>query len=313
MSFGFASEIQSCSAIPLREVEFVEDGFQHHFLKACKGPDERLCLSHDTTFLEIKRYLSSYGLPENVFLYCEFGWSVYFNTFGDRDPTQVKPELIHIREGIPMDKRIMEREMVLCDGAHMPGPTFTRFSGDNSKPIRDREYVPRSLATASCTEFWSTGAQAFEYSMCHLVTPKQEWREHDCKPRQVFSYCRMSQKMLWETFTTAPCDHSLDDSKRPIKLGMDAAAVLGWKLDQDKIAEVTERFQICLTKGEPGIRWLAAAYSIHLGRRCSTIDLQTDPEYCVREVILRIENCCDSCALEQTAEVPGNYYWILIL
>lgn len=311
-AFSFVPEIESCSAIPLLEADFSEDGFQHEFLKACKDPDERLRLRHDTIFCEINKYLSDYKVPENVFLRCEFGWSVYFDTFGDRDPTQVKPEFIHIREGVPTNKRTMERKMFLCDGGASHSPIHTFFE-DNSQPIRGREYVPRSLATASWTEFWSTGAQAFEHSMYYSVIPKQEWREHGREPNQQFSHCRMMQAKLWETFATAACDHSLNDSKRPIKLGMDAAAVMGWMNDQGKIEEITERFLICLTKGEPRIRWLAAQTSVSLGRESVALDLDTDPGSRVREVMLRTQDCCDSCALEQTAAIPGNHYWILIL
>ena len=310
--FSLVPEIESCAAMPLREVHFIEVGFQGQFLKACKDPEERLRLRHDTIFCEIMKYLSSYKVQGRVFLCCDFGWSVYFDTFGDRDPTQVEPELVHIREGVPTNKRTMERKMFLCDGRGTPSPIATP-SRDNSQLIRGRDYVPRSSATASWTEFWSTGVDAFEHSMYYSVTPKQEWREHGREPHQQFSYCRNMQTMLWETFATAACDHSLNESKSPIKLGMDAAAVLGWRNDQEKIEEVTERFLICLTKGEPRIRWLAAQTSIFLGRRCGAIDSQTDPEVRVREVMLRTPDCCDSCALEQTAEVPGNHYWILIL
>lgn len=310
--FSFVPEIESCSAMPLREAHFREIGFQGQFLKACKDPEERLRLRHDTIFCEITTYLSRYKAPGNVILFCEFGWSVYFDTFGDRDPTEVKPELIHIREGVPTNKRTMERKRFLCDGVPVGSPIFTP-SMDDSQPIRGREYVPRSSATASWTEFWSIGAEAFEHSMCYSVTPKQEWREHGRKQGQIFSSCRSMQAMLWESFETAACGHSLNESKSPIKLGMDAAAVLGWRNDQEKIEEVTERFLICLTKGEPRIRWLAAQSSIYLGRRCIALELQTDPGLRVRQVMLRTEDCCDSCALEQTAAVPGNHFWILIL
>ena len=310
--FSFVPEIQSCSAIPLREVIFSEIGFTSRFLKACKDPKERLCLKHDTIFCEITKYLSAQAVPEGVFLYSDFGWSVYFDTFGDRDPTHVKPELIHVRKGVPTNKRTTERKMLLRDGYQIPNPKSHPFE-EESQPIKSREYVPRSSATASWTEFWSTGAEAFEHSMCYHVTPKKEWRENGRGPSQVFSYCRQMQTMLWETFTTATCDHSKTDSMRPIKLGMDAVAVLGWLEDQGKIQDTTERFIICLTKGEPRIRWLAAHSSIWLGRRCNALDWHEDPKVRVREVMLRTEDCCDSCALEQTAAVSGNHYWILIL
>ncbi|KAL8718401.1 MAG: hypothetical protein Q9225_004459 [Loekoesia sp. 1 TL-2023] len=238
LTFSFVPEIQSCSAIPLRELEFVSNGFRYQFDKACMDSKERLHLKHDTIFREIKNYLSGCEAPENVFLYCDFGWSVYFDTFGDRDPTQVKPELIHIREGVPTSKRTMERKMFLCDGTYPIGPIST-ISEDNSQPIRGREYVPRSSATAERTEFWSTGAQAFAHSMLYDVDPKQEWREHGREPYKTFTSCYDMQIALWQTFTTAACGHSLSDSERPIKLGMDAAAVLDWENHKNPLARST--------------------------------------------------------------------------
>ncbi|KAL8767963.1 MAG: hypothetical protein Q9209_005634 [Squamulea sp. 1 TL-2023] len=313
--FSFVPEIENCSGLPLREVEHVEHGFQHAFHKACKDLGERLRLKHDTIFCEIGNYLSRHKIPENVFLYCDFGWSVYFDTFGDRDPTQVKPQLAHVRKGVPTNRKTMERKMFICDSHMTPSPLsgWRDVRKDDRQLIRGREYVPRSSATASRTDFWSTGAQAFQYAMYFRVNPKQEWREHGCEPFQAFSYCCNMQNKLWETFTTAPCDHSLSDLKGPVKLGMDAAVALGWINDESKIEQVTERFLIFLTKGEPGVRWLAAGASVWLGRECRAVESQTHPEVRVREVMLRTEDCCDSCALEQTAAVPGNHYWILIL
>ncbi|KAL8751805.1 MAG: hypothetical protein Q9199_006175 [Rusavskia elegans] len=311
--FSFVPEIEDCSSLPLREVEFSQRDFQHMFIEACKDHGERLRLKHDTIFCQIRHYLSRHRVPANVFLFSDFGWSVYFDTFRDRDPTQIKPELAHVRRGVPTNRKTMERKMLICDSHMNVGPMFRDLNEYNSQLIKGREYVPRSSATASCTDFWSTGAQAFQHALYFRVNPKQEWREHGREPFQQFSNCCGMQNMLWESFTTAPCDHPLSNSEGPVKLGMDAAAVLGWMNVEDKIWQVTERFLICLTKGEPSVRWLAAMTSIWLGRRSSALESQTHPEIRVREVMLRTEDCCDTCALEQTAAVPGNHYWILIL
>ena len=312
--FSLVPEIQDCSAIPLREMEFSEIGFQHYFLKACKEPNERLLLRYDTIFQELKRYLSTTELPPASFLCCDFGWSVYFDSFGDRDPAEVRPELIHIRLGVPTSRKTMERKMFLSDGSWGTGISpLGRIMRDKTQLIRGRDYIPRSSATASYSEFWSTRSQSFEQTVFYRVTPHQEWRDIGHEPYQTFTQCRSMQSKLWETFTTVPCDHPPDDPKVPIKLGMDAAAVLGWMTDQGEIEEVTERFLICLTKGDPRIRWLATNSSIFLGRRSPGLELQTDPRARVREVMLRTDNCCASCALEQVAEIPGNHYWIVIL
>ena len=304
--FSFVPEIESCSDFPLREGSFVPSTFQRHFDNVCKEPHERLRLEHDTLFGEIYGYLSGNEVPSDAFLCCDFGWSVYFDTFGNIDPAQVNPELIHSRKGVPTNKRTMERKMFLYDGASTSRPMYTS-SRNNGEPIRGREYVPRSSATTSRTEFWTTSARAFEHTMYFHVTPTQEWREHGGEPFQQFSFCRKMQTLLWETFTTTACDHPLNDSKTPIKLGMDTAALLGLGYNSDNMVEVTERFLICLTKGEPRTRWLAAQSTVDPNNRRITDYIHA------RQVMLRTPNCCDSCALEQTAAVPGNRCWILIL
>ncbi|KAL8648478.1 MAG: hypothetical protein Q9226_005978, partial [Calogaya cf. arnoldii] len=173
--FSFVPEIEDCSSLPLREVEFSQRDFQDMFIKACKDPRERLRLKHDTIFCQIRHYLSRQSVPGNVFLFSDFGWSVYFDTFGDRDPTQIKPELAHVRRGVPTNRKTMERKMLICDSHMNVGPMFRGLNEYNSQFIKGREYVPRSSATASCTDFWSTGAQAFQHALYFRVNPKQEW------------------------------------------------------------------------------------------------------------------------------------------
>ena len=204
----------------------------------------------------------------------------------------------------------MERKMYIQDGpVNSHGQTPQQMT-DNSPPFRGREYIPGSWASATWTEYWSTRDKAFQHVNSYRVNPKPEWRR---EPFRAFTSCRQMQRMLWQTFSTAACDHPLHDSQKPIKLGVDAAAVMGWKNDEEEIQKIPERFLICLTKGEPRIRWLATITSVFLGRNCRAVELMTDPEARVREVMLRTEDCCDTCALEQTAAIAGNNYWILIL
>ena len=146
--FGFVAEIQSCSDVPLRELRLAEVGFEHQFLKACKNIEERLHLEHDTIFIQISLYLSDTVDLRNTLLHSEFGWSVYLDTFGDRDPAQIRPELVHIQKGVPTNRRTMERKSSIKDGSMELGP-MRSSADDRSPPIRGREYIPRSSANAS--------------------------------------------------------------------------------------------------------------------------------------------------------------------
>ena len=133
----------------------------------------KLWLSGPSSVHTLLHNLSSYKVPETVFLCCEFGWSIYIDTSGNRDPTQFKPDWIHIREGVPTNERTMECKMFLCNNGSTASNPISTSSSDDSQPIRGREHVPRSLATASWTKFWSTGSETFEHSMYDSMTPRQ--------------------------------------------------------------------------------------------------------------------------------------------
>lgn len=255
-----------------------------------------------------------------LFLHSDFGWSVFFDTYGDKDPTDVRPELVHIKEGIPTNKRTGERKMRVRDGD--ASQIRTREHPDESPVIRGRQYVLDTAAQASWSVYWITGAQAFEHSMGTRVHPKAEWSRRGPEPFHTFSFCRCMQRILWLTFSTTFCGHPPNEPQTPTKLGPEAAAVMGWKMDQDDLQNIPERVIIYLTKGEPRIRWLAARAAVVLGRDAAETsdpvtgeivpgEIVPDPQGRPREVMLRTEDCCDECALEQTIAMPG--YWILIL
>ena len=295
--------------MPLRDVKFTELGFQRDFLNVCKNPREKLQLDPDTIFLNICKFLSKNTISNSLFLFSDFGWSVSFDTYGDKDPAYIRPELIHIQKGTPINTRSVERKTRIQVGQHrMCGP-FNRNASDihNRSPItRGHDYTPSATASAAWTEYWSTSAQAFEHSMYFRVAPKAEWSRHGLEPFQVLGYCGHMQLVLWQTFSTDACEHALDNPPKSTKLGPDAAAIMGWISDQKVIQSVPERILIFLTKGEPRIRWLATKAAVVFGRDPNDVG-----DGHVREIMLCTHNCCDACALEQAAALPG--YWTLIL
>lgn len=42
--------------------------------------------------------------PRRICLCSDYGWSVGLDTFGDKDPSQARPERIHVQRGTPADK-----------------------------------------------------------------------------------------------------------------------------------------------------------------------------------------------------------------
>jgi hypothetical protein len=105
---------------------------------------------------------------------------------------------------------------------------------------------------------------------------------------------------------TPECEHSSTSSeagvtRRNVTIGPDVAVVLGWSLAFEAFAPFPERIVILLTRGERNVRWLAVVED--------TVNGRFDPKR--RKTMIRVEKCCDSCALLHIASLDGE--WVLVL
>ena len=271
-------------------------------------PPGRLTL-HPTIFLKrLSGFLSSHQMSDNdkdrIVLYSDFGWSVYSDALGEKDPAKVRPDLVHIKQGTPTHSRTNERKVRIVDGdgninIYYPSPILV---------LRGRDYTPRAAARGlKRSEFWSSRTEEFELFIVLHVSLNPEWRKHvdtDVTTFQEFITCGNMHRILCQTFLTSACDHDQYNLPQSVKLGPDAATILGWMHDDGQEEPCTERVLIYLTRGDAKIRWLALKNAVRTPIERELVD-------CPREVMLRTENCCDTCALEQATAMPQK--WILIL
>ena len=45
-----------------------------------------------------------------LFLCSDFGWSVYLDSVGDKDPANIRPEVVHVQRGTPTNLQTGERK-----------------------------------------------------------------------------------------------------------------------------------------------------------------------------------------------------------
>ncbi|GME48067.1 alpha/beta-hydrolase [Neofusicoccum parvum] len=249
---------------------------------------------------------------KNLYLYSDFGWSVFFDTVQislGKDPADVRPELINIVPGTPVNIKTNEWKGRIRDGIGFASNTL---GGGDPRVQRGLTYVPRSIATTlTKKEYWAVRSQEFELSLYIYIEPTAEWKKclRVSDFQEILGYRNM-QDMLWHTFTTEDCEHAATMADEPevdhkeCKMGPDVAALIGFMepppYDDDEC--VAERILIYLTKGVPHLRWLAIREAVD-GRKAYG-------EY-GRNVILRGKYCCEDCALEQVALRPGK--WALVL
>ncbi|KAI9723888.1 MAG: hypothetical protein M1828_004007 [Chrysothrix sp. TS-e1954] len=265
-----------------------------------------------------------------IYLYSDWGWSVYLDTVGDKDPTDVRPDLVHVRHGVPTSKRSGARKQFIRDGY----AGCKRLCPDSHEVIRAATYVPRAMATImSRRPFWASRADDFELllffgvhlhtpaaqrlinppsdSFASTVPPSQNQRtvskvNSHSDFEEIGGYRDMLAK-LWGTHTTPDdcCTHSSscnqDDEVqgRQVKLGPDAAAVVGFSEPPEPLPQ---KVLIYLTRGEKHLRWLAVLSHVRVGQ---PFDSTT------RYMMVTRPDCCATCALEYTASLPGK--WILVL
>ncbi|KAL9618984.1 MAG: hypothetical protein Q9160_006378 [Pyrenula sp. 1 TL-2023] len=298
--------------------------------EVCKNPTERFTVDPDEIFRGVAILLSSSMREEEdskrsfvhneqsrglLCLCSDRGWSVFLSTFGMEDPARIRPELIHVRRGTPTKRKTQERKIRIRDGRGI-------MEGLKDIPQyiqRGKDYVPRTAARVTRrTEYLATNAEEFEPSIMCSIEPSPEWRKFPGVKdlREIVSY-RELHEGLWQTHATPSCKHhpprEAAKIKSIVKLGPDAAAVLGYKyLETSSLRSVVdhsetmsaqgspEKILVVLSLGQADIRWLTI-----LGNHI----YQKVGKY--RTSMLRTENCCEECALKYVARQPGK--WILIL
>ena len=147
-----------------------------------------------------------------ICLYSEMSWSVFLDTFTNRDPADTRSHLIHFCKGVSTVESTGEQRFYIRDGQKpmtaTPGP-IKRYC-----PLeRGAFYTPRS-AIASVNEWgdWVTRASEFEYISYTTMIPSAEWSKTldlpGVKSFEETSGCRERHEALWSALITPSCRHS---------------------------------------------------------------------------------------------------------
>ena len=327
--FAHVTDITACASVPLLITSDYVEMIQV-MESLCKSPTARARIKAESIFhavatllIDGSSVLGSKTPEDSLFLRSDFGWSVFLDTVGDRDPEKVRPELVHLKPGTPTNIRTNERKLLLLDGHGC-----ARIHYPNNFPLlRGAAYIPRSAAKVSRRlEFWTSRTHEFESTLYFSVQPSAEWctgkvefpdgsssqlsQAYGQGPpaivspfEEIMGYREM-QARLWQTYSTPNdiCSHTTTDSiESPVKLGPDAAVLFGFRTTWE-VEEVTpQKILIYLTQGEPRLRWLAM--QMH--------ERVYDNDYQSRELMLRTVRCCNECALIHVAGQKGK--WILVL
>lgn len=236
---------------------------------------------------------------KNAFLISDFGWSVILDCVGDKNPSDVKSHLIHVRRGVPTNHR-GERKNRIRDveglGGNCPG---LRIEDEGVETYRPR----CALRVVNRTEYYGSRNKEFWLSLrLDISKAKEEQKENTVNDFVWDDYTsyRQLHAALWNVDIVQGgemCQHPIK-SLETARLGVEIATYSGWSswFITGESAEIPQRICVSLTKGDWRARWLAIRYFTEDSRR---------------RVMLRGTGCCEDCALDAVIALPGG--WILIL
>ena len=240
------------------------------------------------------------------FLASDFGWSLCLDVVGKKDPAEVRPELIHLKRGIPTHTVSGDQRNLLRDGQFA---TWKEKSALIHTSVMPGEVFPLPATKASIQgEYWTTTSNSFDliikYRVDPIERPHPSMSAHQHAVDRFIGYADMFQD-LWSAHHTASCDHDFQ-SRVPITTA--TAAVLFWGCyDLVDLQDCAEKTIVLLTRGDSKLRWLALNNTQNRGSG----DFN---EYIMdgfRQIMLRTYDCCDACALKQTESSSAKWFLIL--
>jgi hypothetical protein len=155
--FSHVQELKSCSSMPILMSVNALVGVTKAVADVSTGSEARGHLRPQDLFHALVGLLSTtnlnvrddtYGLTSRingmVSLCSDFRWSIFFDTHGERDPAETRPEILHVQCGTPVRANTGERKIRIRDGLHIPTITYP-----NSYPLEHgASYKPRAAASS---------------------------------------------------------------------------------------------------------------------------------------------------------------------
>lgn len=220
---------------------------------------------------------------EMTCLVSDHGWSVFLSTFGEADPTYVHPGYVSIVPGVPCRNGI--RKSGIVDGPRNAGCNMaweTVESAGESSTLRCINKIEQSRTLL--------GERRDMFTVSIRLTPSITDKMGGYKERDRLSGFREFHKRLWLVQKARRCQHANQHSQI-LQLSPGTVTVRGYDEGQATGTKVVA----FLTARNRAARWRAV-----IGAR--------SPD---RRALLRGDDCCFACILDQAALEPGP--WAVIL
>ncbi len=303
IALAHVSNLEELDDLMISGVEF-SDMFEHSLVQQLEdwNGDSKLRINDDTWLQAVAVPLlchrtNVWSLPwKKVCLISERGWSAWISTFGDTDPAYVVRGSVAIGRGSPC------RDGVWKTGIWDSQQGVSSFMTDPQRAGTCGQTASLHCAEKVTLESPYCGEGEDVFMICaRFRLHRSVQRENSI---QRFGY-RELHRYLWWTQDTKRCSHG----SRPndgVKLSVDCTTIAGFG-NHLHLEENLERILIYLTAYSIGARWMALASIPYT----SVIGTEYEEDSSERQILLRRNDCCFQCAIDQAAERPGKWFIIL--
>ncbi|KAK0388323.1 hypothetical protein NLU13_4568 [Sarocladium strictum] len=246
-----------------------------------------------------------------AFIISDFGWSLVLDTVADKDPGDVRPWMMHLRQGVPTNSQTSERKHRVCDFYNIDDALLP----DRTVHDRTAAFLPRTVtAVTSRTEYVTSRRDAFLVSVRLRARELQgdgavkvtDFNYHQHTKEVVLNNLALSPRelnqALWVVHFSEACEHGTSKpSSALVRLGTESVTTnsLNWRNEGcvvEDSSEMPQRVCVLLVKDDPRARWLAVREAV------------LNPH---RKVLLRCKHTCVDCAIDRAAGTRGR--WLVII
>lgn len=312
LAFAFVRDLDHCAELPLgHSLEVLS---QHILIVRMNQWDGKstIWIPEDTWFLVLVQLLVGHRTTidtESTCLISDHGWSIFLSTFGDADPSYTDAGHVVIRRGVPCRNGVWKHAIIdgppsglsdsgwkICQTASTKESLQCANIVHYSPPLcgdRHGSFMVNLRFSTECALDMSTDKEIGGSMSGYYIRNHGEYDTRRSGYRELFA-------SLWGVQRTQSCQHESSS----ITLPLSCASVSGFGEFQMTDLRDTARVLICLTAHSTSARW-RALLAIHLSLFVFPANKGID------QVLLRGEDCCFQCAVNQTLVRTG--YWFLVL
>lgn len=296
LTFAHVQDLNVCANLPLGHFSILFTSPLYTDLASWNGKS-KLALRENTWFSAITALMCGHmgdQFRRNACLLSNHGWSFFISTFNNADPVFIDPGYVSVVRGVPCRHGIHKTGILDGPGTHSISEIRTAAdkAGDVATLRCGEKVEQRQIQCGEQNDHFILSIRLNTQGPT-LDLSKSVSEQTNVNYGMVRTGYREYHQALWCAQRSTRCEHSPQKSQ-DMRLPPDSLTVPGIAYNDEYIGI---NIIILLTARNRFARWRA---------------LVTTSRYRARQILLRGDDCCFACVVDQAASQPGGRWWIIL-